>query len=342
MRLTHLASFSVWLSRTVAWLGLTLSFTAVGAPLLPGPQDAAKAATQTTEQSPAECAVGKSLNFVAHPDDDLLFMNPDLDNDIAQRLCVHVVYLTAGDRGEGMGYTSARERGIMAAYAHMAGVANDWSTDGLMVGQHTLVRHTLNANPHIQLIMLRLPDPWLGPGWGSLTPMSQLESVPHTQVQSYAPYHVTYTRTGLVRMLADLIDQEKPQAIRLMDPSITIPYQELCWKCVGHDHPDHIAGARLVVEAMKLAPGSYVRTTYLNYPSKERQANLDTAAITRKTEIFLRYAVEDPKICPTRSSCAHPKGMEAIWVGRKYYVEPVAISPRTVEDKQTLQARSSP
>jgi LmbE family N-acetylglucosaminyl deacetylase len=283
------------------------------------------------------------LSFVAHPDDDLLFMNPDQDDAIRQGRCVHTVYLTAGDRGEGMAYTLARERGIMAAYADMAGTADAWNTDGLAVGQHTLVRHTLRANPRVQLIMVRLPDPWLGPGWGSLTPMSRLESVPHARVRSYAPYPDTYTRRELVHMLADLIRQENPQAIRLMDPSITTPYRALCWRCAGHDHPDHIAGARLVERAMAHAPGPYTRTTYLNYPSQERQANLDASQTARKTEIYLRYAVDDPKTCPPGVPCTKPTGPEAAWVGRQYYAQPAATPLQAGTGRPpAAQARSAP
>ncbi len=292
---------------------------------------APRATVQAAAQAPTDCAAGKVLSFVAHPDDDLLFMNPDQDDAIRQGRCVRTVYLTAGDRGEGLGYTLARERGIMAAYADMAGAADAWNTDGLTVGQHTLVRHTLRANPRIQLIMLRLPDPWLGAGWGSLTPLSRLESVPHARVRSYAPYPDTYTRGELVRLLADLIRQERPQAVRLMDPSITIPYRSLCWRCAGHDHPDHIAGARLVDAALALAPGPYSRTVYLNYPSQELQANLDAAQTARKTEIYLRYAEDDPLSCPPGADCSAPRGPEAAWVGRQYYARSAA---------QPLQARA--
>ncbi len=239
---------------------LTALLLLLPAPTLPAAAGAAlppimpKATGQATLSAPAECLRGKVLSFVAHPDDDLLFMNPDQDDAIRQERCVQTVYLTTGDRGDGLNYTLARERGPMAAYADMAGTADAWNTDGLVIGQHTLVRHTLRANPRVRLIMLRLPDPWLGDGWGNLTPMSRVESVPHARVRSYAPYPDTYTRGELVRLLAGLIRQVRPQAIRLMDPSITIPYQSLCWRCAGHDHPDHIAGARLAEDAMALAP----------------------------------------------------------------------------------------
>lgn len=214
-----------------------LAFLVLSLPLLvraaPPPPSATppmpNTARQTSTTALAGCTHGVVLSIVAHPDDDLLFMNPDQDDAIRQGRCVHTAYLTAGDRGQGLDYALARERGIQAAYATMAGTPDAWDTDGLKVGSHTLIRHRLHAKPGIQLIMLRLPDPWLGAGWGSLTPLSRVESVPHARVRSYAPYPDIYTRSELIQLLADLIRQEHPQDIRLMDPTITIPTD----RCAG-------------------------------------------------------------------------------------------------------------
>ncbi|HEX7387920.1 MAG TPA: PIG-L family deacetylase [Castellaniella sp.] len=266
------------------------------------------------------CSAGSVLAVVAHTDDDLLFMNPDQQTAITQGQCVRTVYLTAGDRGEGLPYLQQRERGIMAAYAAMAKVPDIWTTDALHVDGRSLVRHTLHDNPRVQLIMLRIPDPWLGPGWGSLTPLSRLESVPGTHVQSYGPYRETYTRTQLVSLLASLIQAEQPQVVRTMDPTITVAYQALCWKCKGHDHPDHIASAHLMDDAMAIAPGLYTQIAYLDYPSQERPTNLSPAQTRRKTAIFLRYMRDDHHYCPDPSQCAEVRGPEAKWVSRQYTV----------------------
>lgn len=277
----------------------------------------------TAHSSPLPaCWRGTVLAFVAHTDDDLLFMNPDQANTIRQGQCMRVVYFTAGDRGEGQPYLQARERGIMAAYARMARAANRWRDDGWSVGGRTVLRHTLAGSTRVQLIMLRIPDPWLGRGWGSLTPLSRMESVPHTSVQAYAPYRESYTRASLVAWVASLIKAVQPNVIRLMDASITTPYTQLCWRCQGHDHPDHIAGARLVRDAMRMAPGPYLAQAYLGYPSQEQPENLSATERALKTGTFLRYMADDPRYCRPHAPCSRTNGPASAWVWRQYRIAP--------------------
>lgn len=93
-----------------------------------------------TERQPAapEAAVrpsvteGSALQVVAHPDDDLFFMNPDVSRSIAAGIEVTTVYLTSGEadgRNEAHGsgledtavpadraaYAEARQNGIRGA-----------------------------------------------------------------------------------------------------------------------------------------------------------------------------------------------------------------------------------
>lgn len=282
---------------------------------------------QSLAASASDCPSGTILAIIAHPDDDLLFMNPDQSNAIAQGFCVWTVYLTSGDRGSGLPYSLARERGLKAAYAHMASVANHWATNGWDLAGATVVHHVLQAQPRVHLLMLRIPDPWLGAGWGSLTPLSRLESTPNAQVRTEAPYRQAFSRASLVAWLARLIQAVQPKVIRLMDASITIPYQKLCWRCHGHDHPDHIASARLVLAAMQLAPGAYHSQAYLGYPSQELPANLSQSEKALKTVTFLRYMANDWRYCPAQTHCGRPHGPEAAWVWRQYRLPPLEGVP---------------
>ena len=80
-------------------------------------------------------ASGKTLNIVAHEDDDLLFLSPDLLHAIQAGRSVRTVFLTAGDAGNDTAYWTGREAGMQAAYAQMCGVANTWTqTDAGIAG----------------------------------------------------------------------------------------------------------------------------------------------------------------------------------------------------------------
>lgn len=266
-----------------------------------------------------DCHAIRDLAFVGHMDDDLLFMNPDLANAIQAGGCVQVVYLTASERKDGLDYMYSRERGVRAAYAYMAGQPDEWDEERLALGRYSLAHFTLRGNPRIQLSHLRLQDPWLGKGWGSLTPLSQAESMPGQVVRTLDAPEQSYTRDDLVQTLSALIRRYRPTTIRYLDDTNPVPYTKLCWRCPGHGHPDHIASARLVRDAMAAVPGNYAQIGYLDYPTQEHDSNLSVAEIQSKTDIFRRYAWKDGHYCKGPENCQEPAGPAAAWVQRAYY-----------------------
>ncbi|MFD0346121.1 PIG-L family deacetylase [Kitasatospora aburaviensis] len=64
------------------------------------------------------------VQIVAHQDDDLLFMNPDLLNSIRSGTKTTTIYVTAGEsnRKPAEPYARNRQVGVQLAYAAMAGV----------------------------------------------------------------------------------------------------------------------------------------------------------------------------------------------------------------------------
>src|SRR5262249_33560664 len=96
--------------------------------------------------------------IVAHQDDDLLFLNPDVDQSIASGSTVFLVYLTAGDAGRGARYWTARERGARAAHARMAGVKDVWLPVRVPVAGRIVSIETLAERQSVHLVFLRLPD----------------------------------------------------------------------------------------------------------------------------------------------------------------------------------------
>ncbi|WP_418910304.1 PIG-L family deacetylase [Achromobacter spanius] len=290
------------------------------------------ALAQAAPPTLAQCNGIKDLAFVAHLDDDLLFMNPDIASNVEAGGCVRVIYLTASDAGEGEPYMLGRERGVRAAYAYMAHKPDVWKADSGIAAGRQIARFTLQDNPRVQLWHMRLKDPWLGKGWGSLTPLSRTESEPGQNVDTLGPYAETYTREQLVDTLAELIRQYAPTTVRHLDDTIVVPYTQLCWRCAGHGHPDHIASARLAREAMLRVPGNYAETGYIDYPSQERATNLTDSEIASKSVIFQHYAWNDYHYCAGPSGCKEPAGPAAAWVQRAYYVSRQDIAPQLYPD----------
>ena len=50
--------------------------------------------TRSQVYADPNCSASKTLNVVAHTDDDLLFINPDIQDDIDAGKCVQTLYIT--------------------------------------------------------------------------------------------------------------------------------------------------------------------------------------------------------------------------------------------------------
>ena len=114
--------------------------------------------TRLPENGQMQTQGSKDQIFVAHEDDDLLFMNPDLMTRIRNGARVQTIYVTAGDKDKGPDYWMSREAGVKEAYAYMADVPNIWRRGALKIENKKIVKFTLKDAPRINLIFLRLPD----------------------------------------------------------------------------------------------------------------------------------------------------------------------------------------
>jgi hypothetical protein len=115
----------------------------------------------TTPASAATACTTSSVNVVAHPDDDLFFLNPAILQTIASGGCATTAYVTSGDAGGEDSYYLGRESGVEAAYAQMAGVTNKWTTTRVTLAGKSVTRAVLTAQPALTLYFLRLPDGYI-------------------------------------------------------------------------------------------------------------------------------------------------------------------------------------
>ncbi|MFB9691379.1 PIG-L family deacetylase [Amycolatopsis plumensis] len=319
-----------------------------------------------------EPAAAVVVDVVAHQDDDLLFMNPDVYNSIRSGRAVKTVYITAGEGGytstPGVSaepsptvcrqpsfldrelYARCRQLGAHAAYARMAGVADDWEQNALLISGAWVEIHTLKARRDIQLVFLNLPD-WADVdvdvngndyrlrgaslyhlwaderGAGTVIPDgSALTSANRTVYQS---------GVQVVSVLAALYQKFHATLVRIQDYEPDSRYRfNPSW---GNDHSDHIVGAKFAQDAVqnfsRSASGATVRVVpYRNYNIDDSQVNLDAEAYGLKRAVFGEYLKFDAEID------APPTGDYAGWPQRMYYRASTGTTWASRNEDGTVQA----
>jgi LmbE family N-acetylglucosaminyl deacetylase len=244
--------------------------------------------------------VGASfLTIMAHSDDDLLFVNPDLQPAIASGLPVRAVVLTAdeynGNPPMSREQLAAQLReGTRRAYASLAGVTSNWRRETTVVAQRTVEVDTLVPAPRIQLCWLSLPDGgddlhrdallnlWQDSGYVTNTIVPT--GGPVTQVQQY-------DGERLYLVLVGLLDLFQPTIIRVQDPAPDWRHRP--------DHGDHVvatAFAQLAVRTYEgpTATGLALLTRYRCYNTSESAENVPNALLGQKTAAYRQYNALDP------------------------------------------------
>jgi hypothetical protein len=179
---------------------------------------------------------------VAHEDDDLLFMNPDIQNSIDMKNKVRIVYVTAGDLS--VSDWNRREQGILNAYSFMAGMKtctgpgdsactnmlNQWGwsnprSPADASGKEYIIYWTSPPRGGtIELIFLRLPDGGLdglytvsGKTLTALNCTDKCTVINGKKVQMTST--PTYTKTDLVNILRDFMTRQSfaPAWINTLD-----------------------------------------------------------------------------------------------------------------------------
>lgn len=263
---------------------------------------------------------GRTLATAGHQDDTLLFMSPRLAEEIDSGRCVRTVFTTAGDAGMSASYWEGREAGVEAAYAELAGVANSWTTDSLLIAGHPLRLRTLIADPRVSIVYMRLPDGVGGEGypaygyqslmklWCSANTSSECTAT-ETEIEA-VDGSTKYTYEGLVATLRGLIEGFGATQIWTQD------YEEAI---KATDHPDHVITARLTRTAAGLDPGSHKLLSVWDYKTMDMPENVSGAALTRKQHAYYTYGARDPQTCHTEVECDvgmyHEYGE---WLRREY------------------------
>ncbi|PYH88271.1 hypothetical protein BO71DRAFT_391884, partial [Aspergillus ellipticus CBS 707.79] len=253
----------------------------------------------------------QTLNIVAHQDDDLLFLSPDLHHEIQSGRRVRTLYLTTGDAGDSPStlYYEQRQSGSQAAYARMASAQNTWAQSSAPIPGKNIPMFTLSSNPDISLLFMQLPDGNLAGDGFATTGSVSLQMLWEGGISSIASVNgsSTYTSQEIVDTLTGIMEDFGPDRINTGD-------YEREWD--GKDHSDHVTVGHYVQEAAKGYGGDHVLMGYTGYPVAGDGEDVGGQGLGEKQMVFYEYAGHDVKVCRDVVGCG--EGNEAQWMKRQY------------------------
>jgi LmbE family N-acetylglucosaminyl deacetylase len=254
----------------------------------------------------AGLAPAQDLAIVAHADDDLLFMQPDLIEAVRAGTGVTIVYVTAGNDDRDLDYARERYDGVMAAYSAVT-AATAWSCGWFELAGHA-AEHCRLAAANLSLVFLGYPD---GGKQGQFA--SSLLALWQGRIagaDTVAERSAHYDREGLVATLAAAIVATDPRTIRTLEVASTH----------GNDHSDHMLVGALAVLARARAGGRAELLSYRGYDIAGEPAD-DFPPITKiADDAFARYSACAEGCAACGDACATFSATYAGYLQRHYAV----------------------
>ena len=258
------------------------------------------------------------MNFVAHEDDDILFMNPDLIHDIKAGHCVRTVFMTAGDAGVGEAYWIGRQRGAEAAYNSMMNKPNQTWVERII--EITDDEFATIANPKgnssISLIFLHLPDGNINGNGFAATGNESMHKLLINKISSISSVDASshYTSTQLTDTMVAIVNTYQPTDIRSQSGDRGVKYK---------DHSDHGAVATFVAKSNALYRKNYpdqpvpTMTYYLGYPVHTLPPNVSGKDLKEKIAAFLAFSKFDNAVCRSIEEC-NSEAIYGLYLTRQY------------------------
>ena len=250
----------------------------------------------------------RTLVIVAHPDDDLLFVDPDVSRAIVAGSCVAVLYITAGDDGRDAEYWTRREYGVQAAYAQMIGAADDWVSSYARYARRHIAAVRAASAP-VWLAFLRFPDGIDGHGSEAHRGQSlaALWRDPTLRIATLDD-EGALTRAALLDFLEAMMRDVAPTEVLTLDRT----------GAYGADHSDHRNTARFVLRASERVERDepVQLTMYRGYNITDEPENLDAKASADKRSFFSSYVVYDDALGDGHAAVVNDT--YAFWYSRRY------------------------
>lgn len=316
----------------------TAAASALTACSVPAPRRPTPTADPAPGMPIARSRRAQLMQILAHPDDDLYFMNPDTQRLVDSGVPLLCVYVTAGEHdgrnripggrnvpADRPAYSSARHQGLRQAYATMLGLDRFtvWQKGvASLRGDHRAEVNTLAVgNRRVELVFLNLPM-HAPRRWESLPSLWHDRALGlHTVVSADSPLHrtVSYDYDQLVDVLVGLMEQYRPTVVQTLDPDPDIQHSDEATRRKNSeqrgyaDHADHTAVAcfswaamlRWVAESAKDGGQlpAFVATAFRGYYNRHWPKNLPAAALTEKAAHLVPYGGDPAWQCGNPSGC---------------------------------------
>ena len=244
---------------------------------------------------------------VAHQDDDLLFMQPDVLESVRRGTGVTNIYVTAGNGKKGADAANPRYEGLKRAYGN---AANDqaWDCGWLAVRSHPIQHCRLEA-ANVSLVFLAYPD---GGKLGELpSSLLRLWQGDISEATTVAERTTVYSRDELIETVAAILRAVQPESVRTLD----LPASH------GYDHSDHMIVGALTALALARTPLDPELLAYRGYNTSLEPANKLPATFAAAHDALAFYeacATDCGVACGT--PCPHTDPTHDLWLDRRYAV----------------------
>ena len=250
--------------------------------------------------------LARDVTIVAHQDDDLLFMQPDLLEAVHDGHGVTNIYVTAGNGSNGMAYAEDRYAGAKAAYAEAADSA-DWHCGWIALAGHAAEHCRLDAGD-VSLVFLGYPDGGIeGEAEHSLL---HLWEGTIDGADTIARRRTYYDQPGLVAVIAEAIADAQPTTIRTLDLSATH----------GRDHSDHMIVGALTILATAAAGTDADLIAYRGYDVTAEPVNALPLIFDRSALLLAHYDACVDGCAACGEACKQLDPSHQQWLGRRYAV----------------------
>ncbi|MFF0744542.1 PIG-L family deacetylase [Streptomyces sp. NPDC004111] len=278
------------------------------------------------------------LQFLAHPDDDLYFMNPDTRRVLEAGTPVVSVYVTAGEangvnhppghprpKPDKAAYVSARQQGLRQAYATLLGLPkfSKWQRTVLTLrGEKQAELNTLShGDRHVELVFVNVSvnasrnRPAMTALWEDRGMTQRTIVADNSPVEKAS----SYDYDELVGALTGLLDHYSPTVVQTLDPDPDIQnspdrFRKKDSEQPGYsDHPDHTAVAcfswaaliRWVAEnAEQNKPlPRFAATVFRGYYNHHWPKNLPKSVLMKKAGTLVPYGGDVAWDCGNPAGC---------------------------------------